>query len=187
MSVFIRCGLIVVLLLSWLAGAGPARAGGIAVTTTADSLAVDGECSLREAVLAANAGAEVDTCDGRGDTPEILLQPGQVYLLSLKGADGPEAGDLDLLAGMAITGDPANPAVISAEGLGDRVLHINADAPVTLTGLEVRGGTAPEALQQRGGGIYVEGGDVTLGAVIVAGNTSGNVGGGIFRQPGHDS
>jgi len=42
--------------------AHPARAAAITVTTTADELNTDGDCSLREAVAAANDDIGVDAC-----------------------------------------------------------------------------------------------------------------------------
>ena len=40
----------------------PVEAAGITVTTTSDELTVNGRCSLREAVIAANSDTAVDTC-----------------------------------------------------------------------------------------------------------------------------
>jgi len=48
--------------LAMLAFAAPAAANTIVVTTTADNPAVDGLCSLREAVVAATLETTIDTC-----------------------------------------------------------------------------------------------------------------------------
>ncbi|MEM6796446.1 MAG: CSLREA domain-containing protein, partial [Acidobacteriota bacterium] len=45
-----------------ITGAPPAHAATIAVTTTADVIAVDGLCSLREAVTAANTNLPFNDC-----------------------------------------------------------------------------------------------------------------------------
>jgi len=44
------------------------------VTTTADEFNNDGDCSLREAIVAANEGRQVDACAGGSGTQTIVLQ-----------------------------------------------------------------------------------------------------------------
>ena len=62
-----------------------AHAAVITVTTTTDELNADGDCSLREAITAANNDAAVDACvAGSGaDTIEI---PAGLYTLNKVGA-----------------------------------------------------------------------------------------------------
>ncbi len=62
----------------------PATAANILVTTLADADAVDGDCSLREAILAANADASYNECAaGTGPSDRILLTlPGTILLTS---------------------------------------------------------------------------------------------------------
>ena len=111
----------------------------IVVNTTADSLAVDGHCSLREAVLAANAGHSVDTCKIRNATRTIVLPPGR-YVLAIPGRDedASATGDLDL-RGLTIVGAGAGRTVIDANGI-DRALEVLPGASVGLYGLTVTGG-----------------------------------------------
>src|SRR5689334_10135263 len=77
----------------------------IPVNTTADGLSVDGNCTLREAVVAANTDAAVDACPAGAGADTIQL-PAGVYLLTLAGAgeDAAATGDLDLNADVSITG-----------------------------------------------------------------------------------
>src|SRR5687768_2397235 len=63
-----------------------ASAAVLTVTTTADELNNDGDCSLREAIRAANLNVQVDACAGRGGTDTINL-PGGTYILTLAGVD----------------------------------------------------------------------------------------------------
>lgn len=60
----------------------PSRAANISVTTLADADAVDGECSLREAIQAANANSPYNECAaGTGPSDRILLTvPGTILL-----------------------------------------------------------------------------------------------------------
>ena len=62
----------------------PAAAANIQVTTLTDADAVDGECSLREAIQAANANAPYNECAaGTGTSDRILLTvPGTILLSS---------------------------------------------------------------------------------------------------------
>src|SRR5688572_10221914 len=112
-SAAVTIGLAILLLAS--------RAGAVDFQVTrADDPVPDGcavgDCSLREAVIAANA-------DG---ADRILLPPG-TYTLSLAGAgeDLAATGDLDLVANdIELRGTGAGPGdvVIDATGLGDRIL-----------------------------------------------------------------
>ena len=92
------------------------------------------DCSLREAVIAANAS-------GGG---KIVLRPGKRYELTRQGAgeDAALTGDLDLKAPTAITtkGEKGDPATIDANGIDrifqgapvlNRVILRNGHAPVT--------------------------------------------------------
>ena len=73
-----------ILALSW--GYRPASAASIVVNATADKWNSDGDCSLREALAAANSDAAVDTCNpGSGDDiisiDGLNLWPGTAVLL----------------------------------------------------------------------------------------------------------
>ena len=57
--------LIAISVASWTAARPAAAATSVTVTTLADELNADGDCSLREAVQAVNTGTAVDACRGR--------------------------------------------------------------------------------------------------------------------------
>jgi hypothetical protein len=112
------------------------------VVTRSDDPAPDGcladDCSLREAVIAANAGADAD---------RILLSAGR-YELAIPGtAENLAAtGDLDLFEDVEIVGPGATMTTIDANGL-DLVVHVfdvqvGASEPnVRLAGLTLAAGT----------------------------------------------
>jgi hypothetical protein len=120
-------GLLVVLL-CLLAGARPAAAAVFTVDRTDDVIAtgcldaVPDDCSLRGAVIRANASLGGDT----------IVVPAGTYVLTRLGSNEDEAdtGDLDVTNPLTITGAGAASTVIDGNGTGtpdpsdDRVLHI---------------------------------------------------------------
>src|SRR5690349_24750354 len=87
-----------------LTSSAPVFAGTtITVTTTSDELDVDGNCSLREAVLSANLDEAVDACQAGAGADTIALPPG-FYVLAIGGrgeSDG-LTGDLDITGDVTI-------------------------------------------------------------------------------------
>lgn len=187
-TVLVRMGLAALLTLSIPAGpVQVAAAASLTVTTTADELNADGDCSLREAVRAANTNLPVDQCPAGGSTDTITL-PGGTYRLGLAGADEDAAltGDLDLSGTLTLAGAGAAATTLDAAGL-DRGLDVLPGATVSLVGLTLRNGVAPD-----GGGVR-NAGTLTLKGVTVANNTAqqrcltsgcvepvGGLGGGIY-------
>lgn len=156
-----------------------AAAQTIAVDTTADAAPFPGQCqsapldcSLRQAVDFANATLEPDT---------IVLPAGH-YALTLKGSseDEGESGDLDVTeeSEVSIEGAGARSTIVDATGLEDRVFDVQPLASLALSRLTVTGGLA---INQYGGGIYVEEAALALDRVAVRGNVSseGGRGGGL--------
>ena len=73
--------------------AGPAYAQTITVTTTAEAPGADGDCTLGEAIQAANSNSPVDQCPAGTSSDTIVLQAGATYTLT-SGVDhffGPSA------------------------------------------------------------------------------------------------
>lgn len=95
-----------------------AAAATFPVTKTSDTndLSCDADCSLREAILAANASAGADT----------VTLPAGTFTLTIIGAleDLCATGDLDVTDDLEIVGSGSSATIISANGLGDRVLHV---------------------------------------------------------------
>jgi CSLREA domain-containing protein len=76
----------------------PVRANStIIVTTTNDELNSDGDCSLREAIRAANLDIAIDACSAGSGTDTIVV-PAGTYTLTIVGSDEDNGltGDLDV-------------------------------------------------------------------------------------------
>ena len=128
----------------------PAGAATFTVTRTGDpppNGCRRGDCSLREAVIAANNRSGPDT---------IKLGPGR-YELTRAAPDEEEAqtGDLDILKNVTITGAGPGETIIDGNG-NDRVFHTSELADnVVISNLAVKGGSilVDEAQEQGGGGL----------------------------------
>src|SRR4051794_14513280 len=85
----------------------PAQAATISVSTRVDDTAANGNCTLREAVIAANTDTAQDAC-AAGAGADTLTVPGGVYRfavgLQAPDEDNAATGDLDLLQPVTIAG-----------------------------------------------------------------------------------
>ena len=195
-----------VLMLSALLCAPPARAGTFTVTRTDDPQpngCTPADCSLREAIIAANTAAG----------PDRLSLAAGTYTLALAGAgeDAGATGDLDIGGDTTIAGASASATTIDGNRL-DRVLDIHS-GNVTISGVTIARGSAGSGGQggaiknagaltlassavisstsgvlfsfdgSQGGGIYSTGA-LQLSGSIVSGNTSDSAGGGIYSTGG---
>src|SRR4051794_25406319 len=162
--------LIAALLAALGAFAAPAAlAATINVSTTSDDLISNGNCTLREAIQAANDDSAVDNCTA-GSGADIVNVPAGSYALSVSGAgnDNNNTGDLDFTGGtLDIVGASARTTAIDAAGLGDRVLDLPNAGTLTLSHLKLTGGL----VNANGGGIRSEGSAaLNLTGVAVTGN-----------------
>ncbi|MGD8752472.1 MAG: CSLREA domain-containing protein, partial [Anaerolineales bacterium] len=178
-------------------GAPPAEAysATITVNTSDDELNNDNDCSLREAIQAANTNSVVDKCSAGQANPNLdtitftaATNGKPIFLAGTAGEDANATGDLDILDGgdLTIQGNGATNTLIDGNGT-DRVFHIcpggGCANTVTFKGVTIRNGSAGF-----GGGILNQGStlnvqDSTIGGVG-AGNTSSDEGGGIENQDG---
>ncbi len=128
-------------------------------------------CTLRAAIMEANAYPGADT---------IQLQPGATYVLTLPGDDqAAHTGDLDILEDLTIEGAGAT-VDGGGDAVKDRVIQVyNQNAAVQLFDLTITNGKPV----QNGGGIYNYG-TLTLTNVTVRDNWTGNYGGGILDAGG---
>lgn len=128
----------------------------------------NGVCTLRAAIMEANAQTGVNT----------ILLPEATYTLTIPGVDEDESatGDLDITESLTILGAVDVQSDIDANGFGDRVLDVHTTADlVTVSWVVFTGGSAP-----MGGGIYSKG-RLELSDVVVFDNEADN-GGGIFSS-----
>ncbi len=119
-----------------------------------------GDCSLREAILAANAnlGQDIITFDVDG-----------IFLLSrgAKNEDFAFEGDLDIADSTLILGNGADRTIIDGNNL-DRVFDILEGANVVIQGVTIQHGSVDD----HGGGVYNSGGRLVLNASVVKDNVS---------------
>jgi predicted outer membrane repeat protein len=121
------------------------------------------DCSLREAVIAADQTQAKDT----------IVLPAGTYLIDLTGSDSSETtGDLDISTDMLIVGASS---IIDGQKLG-RIMDIRSDANVTLRNLTLRNANYP----YNGGALNIGGGSLTLEAVTFEDNSGGGLGGAIY-------
>ena len=186
-----------VLVLAGLVGpARPAQAATFTVNTTADTVDAnpgDGNCadssnncSLRAAVMEANAQAQVDS----SKTFTIVLQAGQTYTLSRDTAAGDDntaaEDDLDITGNITIQGNGATvqrnpqyscePYEQSNPPLKFRIFHVLSGGFLTLDNLTVTRGCADGS----GGGI-LNAGTLTITNSTISGNRAVSSGGGILN------
>ncbi len=149
-----------------------ARGTTFVVTKTADTNdgVCDADCSLREAIIAANASPG----------PDVITLPAGTYTLTIPGTgeDAGATGDLDILGDLTINGAGASTTVVDGGGI-DRVFHIVSAFTVVFNDFTIQGGVANLA---DGGGLLNEG-TATLNNCTIGGNSapSGD-GGGIYND-----
>ena len=154
----------------------------IHVSTTADDASANGNCTLREAVIAANTDTAVDRCPA-GSGSDIVLLRGGTFTLTLTGPneDAGHSGDLDIVGGLTIRGAGAGVTILDGgafEDYPDRVLHVLVGAAVIVSGVTIRGGLCG------GGGGILNRGTLTISDSVLRDNivnevvSCGPIGGG---------
>ncbi|MEJ5223541.1 MAG: CSLREA domain-containing protein [Anaerolineales bacterium] len=180
--VIFSAAILLALVVSSVLSVGPAYAATFTVNTTADSVDANpgngvcadsgGACSLRAAIMEANALAGAD----------VITLPVGTYLLTLPGADNTGAGgDLDITESLTITGAGSGSTTIQQTVSGERVIHIVLDVTVSISGVTITGGSGTTG--QGGSGIY-NNGTLTVNNSVITGNTTTYQGGGIYNNSG---
>ncbi|MDP1827909.1 MAG: choice-of-anchor Q domain-containing protein [Archangium sp.] len=153
----------------------PALAATLTVTTPADELNADGDCSLREAVQAANSDAAVDACGPGSVGADTILLPAGTYVLTLTGAseDANATGDLDITQPLTLAKTGSGTVTLDGN-LTDRIVHVLGGA-VTLSGLTLTRGRPPNAVTGSGqaGGAVLNAGTLTVSGCAFSSNTAG--------------
>ena len=128
----------------------------------------DGDCSLRAAIMEANALAGAD---------EVTLPEG-IYNLTIDGANENDSatGDLDVTDELTVNGNGHKATVIDASLVSDRILHVIA-ATVTVNRLALQGGSS-----FNGGSGISSNGMVILEQCKISGNGGFGGGGGISNS-----
>ncbi len=153
----------------------------ITVSTTADALNTDGQCSLREAVIAANrnraSSSQAGECPAGSGVDTIVIPAGE-YLLTRSDngkEDSGSTGDLDLTESVTIVGN-GKVSIVGGTGFTDRIFHVLA-GNVQLSGVTLKGGNS----SADGGGIFNRA-TLTLSYVTLQNNRTANRGGGLANQ-----
>jgi len=164
---------VLVLTALWLMSSGPAFAETFNVTTSLDTNdgSCDSDCSLREAIIAANQHLGADT----------VVVPAGTYVLSLVGSeeDQSASGDLDIVDDLTILGAGRDSTQIDGNGT-DRVFDIHGAVVVVLSGLSIQNGRVGD-----GGGGIANAGTLTLTDCTLSDNAAtatGGDGGGIYNS-----
>jgi CSLREA domain-containing protein len=169
----------------------------IFVDSLADNMTVDGKCTLREAMLAANLDQQVDSCPAGQGADTIMVLSGTIKLA----VEGPVeneglTGDLDIYSEMQIVGAGSSKTIIDANKI-DRVFdvgEVERQGTVTISDMTIRGGNLDGNLYPypeednlaNGGGVRLKYYSTTLKLVRVdvtdnyAGDPGGGNGGGIY-------
>ncbi len=153
--------------------AQPGRAAALVVDTTDDDAAVNGNCTLREAIVAANTNAAVDACQAGAAGADTITFSGNGVITLNSGLPGITG------AGGPLTIDGGGDITVSGNALY-RVFHVYTGGELTLQNLVVSQGYAGA-----GGGLYNDGGTVTIEQCTFASNTASNEGGGGLRNLGN--
>ena len=117
-----------------------ARAANIPVTTTDDEFDTDpAECSLREAIQAANSDTAFGGCPAGGGADVIDLPAGTYTLAHAGIEDNNVSGYLDILSDITINGAEAIDTIIDGNQL-DHVLQVQSGHNVAISGVTIQGG-----------------------------------------------
>lgn len=168
---------------SSLSFAPQVEAASLTVTTTEDELNEDGDCSLREAIVAANTDTAVDACIA-GNGADTIELDANTYELTITGSDenAGATGDLDITDDVTIQGQSAETTIIDANDI-DRVIDIHGSTNVTFSNVTIQGGDAFSSRFTQGGGILNRDGALTLNDVTLLFNQAAS-GGGVFNSNG---
>ncbi len=165
--------------------ANVAQAATINVDTTNDELNGNGNCSLREAVRAANTNTAVDNCIAGSTGADIINIPAGTYTLSIAGAgeDAALTGDLDITdtnGSLTIQGDSALTSIIDGGDI-DRIFDVFGGVTLTINDLTITNGQVADD----GGGIRNSESFLTINNSIISNNeTTGTLpdGGGLYND-----
>jgi len=153
---------------------GRALADTFQVTKTADTRdgRCDCDCSLREAILAAN----------RTSLPDTVIVPAGTYVLTLTGPYEYDAasGDLNIRYDLVLTGAGADSTTIAAQwpdkNTADRVFWVHSGTAVRMSGLTIQNGST-----SGDGGAISNAGKLTVENCTLSGNSAEN-GGAIYND-----
>jgi CSLREA domain-containing protein len=176
MKIFYRSTFILILLASTMALVRPAHAASTIVVNSLDDTnsALDHKCTLREAIINANLNSDLTSGDcaaGVGADTITFSVSGTIML----GSTLPSITD-----GLGLTIDGTGQTVAISGNNAVRIMTVNTNAVLVLNDLTIENGYNAGSI---GGGIYSNGGTLTITNSTFYGNNA-DTGGGIVSNAG---
>jgi hypothetical protein len=152
-------------------GGGAAEAATMVVKTSIPGVNADGKCSLIEAILNANADAQVSPdCPAGSGADTIKLPVGKTHTLtSVYGYYSGPTGLPEITTDITIQGNSAK--IVRGSGAPEfRIMAVSGSGALTLKNLKMSGGAVTDYY---GGGIFVDVfGALTMEKCTISGNTA---------------
>ena len=162
-------------LLSALVGIEPAYAAGLVVNSSADTIATDAFCTLREAITNANDDATTYPDCASGSGADTITFAGN-YTITLAGSQLPVVTTAITIKGKG-TGNTILQANANPNTATNRIFDVSDIGNLTIDNLTVRNGRCEEACptDEYGGGL-LNNGMLAITNSTLSANTSGNGG-----------
>lgn len=135
-----------------------------------DGSCVDGDCSLRDAIILANANGEADTLEILQTTNTIDIPVGN----ATQYPDGEDFGDFDITSEITIRGSGSEVITVDTLNVQERVFEVHSGAHLTIDNVIVSGG-----MDTNGGLIYNDGTLTLNSATLESGQAS--IGGALYN------
>lgn len=169
-------------LISSLAGTQPAYAASLAVNSSADTVAIDGFCTLREAIINANNDNQSGSTDcPAGSGADTITFAGN-YTITLAGSELPVVTTTIIINGNGVTNTVLQ-ANVNPNVATNRIFQVTDTGNLTLDNLTIRNGRCNGAcgglFGGSGGGILNIGGVLTVTNSTLSNNSVRLFGGGI--------
>ena len=176
-------------------GPFPVQAASIEVTTELDTDAVDGVCSLREAIIAADGDAIRNECiAGSGDDTITFAAGVETITLGSNLPNTTDVAGLTIEGGEVVTIDgdgsrpfPANTGSVTLNDLtvtGAAAGAVNGGAIANFGTLTINNTTLSGNMTDAAGGAIANFGTLTINNGVISDNTAAVSGGGIFNDGG---
>lgn len=161
---------------------GYVNATTVNVTANAVDTVVNGNCSLIEAIQAAETDTAVDACPA-GSGADTINVPAGTYTLTVVNNGGGNPNGLPIVTtAMTIVGAGAAATIITRGGATTfRFFSLSSTGNLTLNGVTLSNGNSTTSGHD-GGAIFNSGGTLTVLNSTLSGNVSGGGGGAIFNR-----
>jgi hypothetical protein len=156
------------------------------IIATRPSQAADFACAAGDVACLITA---INTANAAGEANTITLEAGTYTLTDVDNStDGPN-GLPSITSTLTIKGDGADTTILerASSAPSFRLVHVAASGNLWLAGVTIRGGGSqpiPRGQVDRGGGLYNNGGTVTVRQSTIVGNHVLDGGGGLFTTGG---